>query len=98
MTAWHYEAFHSHMALDPTSMNIAARRYDGVHMDDSDASKTAASSWWTAAIWDSITVNLRYLEAKSTMEPLALVPEGDALFDETVTKELFGYPTISEVQ
>ena len=92
MTAWYYEAFHRHRvtSLDPTSMNIAARRYDGVHMDDSDASKTSASSWWTAAIGFHHSY-LRYLDAKPSMEPLALILEGDALFNETVTKELFGY-------
>ena len=97
MTAWYYEAFHLHriMSLDPTCMNIAARRYDGVHMDDSDASKTAASAWWTAAIGYHHSY-LRYLDAKPGMEPLAVLPEGDALFNEEITKDLFAYPTISE--
>ena len=32
------------------------------------------------------------------MEPLAVLPEGDALFNEEITKDLFAYPTISEVR
>ena len=78
------------MSLDPTCMNIAAGRYDGVHMDDSDASKTATSTWWTAAIGYHHSY-LRYLDAKPNMEPLAVLPEGDALFNEEITKDLFAY-------
>lgn len=99
MTACYFDAFHKHrvMALDLTPMNIGAHRYDGKHMDDSDASKTAASSWWTAAIGFHHSY-LRYLQAQPEMERVAVIPEGDGLFNESVTKELFAYPTIREVR
>ena len=43
-------------------------------------------------------LSIGYLDAKPDMEQIAVMPEGDALFNESVTRDLFTYPTVSEVR